>query len=420
MKTQQTSIANRHSQYAWTFSAVTAPLMLLLLLAVSTAQAAQAPTFHQLYSFSGEADGEYPFAAVTIGPRGKLYGTTTRFNGGNGYGLVYELQNRGSGWTINVLHAFQGLDGIYPFAGVVFGADGVLYGSTSSTVYALRPLTAHCGTVTCPWHIDVLQRFAGGLGYGDVAFDNAGNIYGTSLDGGANRDGSAFELSHSGLHWTTTTLYSFAGGPSDGEIPYGGVIFDAAGNMYGTTSIGGENDWGIIYKLTPTDQGWSESVLYNFDNDVSGAAPYSTLAMDSSGNLYGTTVFGGVGGAGTVFELSPSGGSWTFTVLYNFTDCTTYSGLTIDSSGTLYGTCPHGGGHEAGFVYTLSNSDGSWTFTDLYDFTGGTGGYSPGGGVVLDGSGNLFGTTEFGGTSDAGTVWELTDVASRHSQVKEP
>lgn len=414
MKTEQTAIANRHIGRACTFSAVAVPLLLLLL----TASTARAQTFQLLYSFSGEADGDDPFATVTIGPQGNLYGTTTTSLGSNGLGLVYELEHRGSDWVFKTLYVFQNGDIGRPYAGVVFGPQSALYGTTAGTAYELRPLAAIRSFTPSPWHEDILSRFEGGLGYGDLTFDSAGNIYGTTLDGGVNRDGAVFELTRSGRQWTTTTLYSFAGEPSDGAIPYGGVTFDASGNLYGTTSVGGENGWGTIYKLTPTGEGWSESILYNFDRGDSGAAPYDTLAMDSSGNLYGTTVFGGVGGAGTVFELRPSGGSWQFSVLYSFAHCSSYGGLTMDSSGNLYGTCPLGGAYNAGMVYKLSNSGGSWNLTDVYDFTGGAGGSGPGGGVTVDSSGNLFGTTEFGGTHDSGTVWEITDVAG--SQVKKP
>jgi uncharacterized repeat protein (TIGR03803 family) len=141
--------------------------------------------------------------------------------------------------------------------------------------------------------------------------------------------------------------------------------------------------------------------------------------MDSSGNLYGTTVFGGAGSAGTVFELSPSGGGWTFSLLQSFAACTSYAAVTLDSSGNVYGTCSHGGTYGTGMVYKLTHSGGSWNLTDLYDFTGEADGSAPEGGVVLDSSGNLYGTTEFGGASDSGTVWEIT-VAGSDSQVEKP
>jgi uncharacterized repeat protein (TIGR03803 family) len=417
MNSQQTPIANRHSQSACTPGA--AAVLLVLLLAASAAQNGWAESFSLLYSFSGRSDGEYPFAGVTIGDHGNLYGTTTTANGGNGSGVVYELEHRGSGWVLDVLLTFDSLGIGRPYAGVVFGPEGAIYGTTAGTAYILRPITARCHAVSCPWRADIIRRI-GNLGYGSLTLDHAGNLYDTTISGGANRSGSVYELAGSGRNRTFTTLYSFGQGLNDGEEVFGGVIFDAAGNLYGTTTGGGENRLGTVYELTPTADGWSESVLYSFNAGDSGAAPYSTLVVDSSGNLYGTTVFGGAGGSGTVFELSPSGGSWIFSVLYSFANCTTYSGLSIDSAGNLYGVCPHGGANDAGMVYKLSNSGGSWALTDLYDFTGHQDGRGPAGVPALDGNGNLFGTAEFGGSSDSGTVWELSGVAAGDSQARNP
>jgi uncharacterized repeat protein (TIGR03803 family) len=227
-----------------------------------------------------------------------------------------------------------------------------------------------------------------------------------------------YELIRSGGQWTKSTLYSFAGQPGDGAGPYGGVTFGAAGNMYGTTVGGGENNVGTIYKLTPTAQGWTESILYSFNRNESGDYPSDTLVIDSSGTLYGTTLDGGIGSAGTVFELSPSGGSWTYSVLYSFSQCNMYNGLAIDGAGTLYGTCPHGGQFGSGMVYKLTNGGGGWTLADLYDFTGGIDGGGPSGTVTPDSSGNLFGTTEFGGTFNGGTVWEITGAADHDAKAQ--
>ena len=410
MSSQPTPIANRHCQPARMPGA--AAVLLGVVLAAFMAQNAWAQSFSRLYSFSGRSDGDYPFAGVTIGDHGNLYGTTITTDGGNGAGVVYELEHRGSGWVLDVLLTFDTFDIGRTYAGVVLGPEGALYGTTPGTAYILRPITARCRSVTCPWREDIIHRI-GNQGYGSLTLDSAGNLYGTTF-------GSVYELAGSGRNRTFTTLYSFGQGMNDGGEAYGGVIFDTAGNLYGTTALGGDNDWGTIYKLTPTADGWSESVLYSFNAGDSGNAPYCTLVMDSAGNLYGTTVEGGIGGSGTVFELSPTGGSWNFSVLHSFTNCTSYTGLTIDSAGNLYGVCPHGGANNAGMVYRMSNSGGSWTLTDLYDFTGHQDGRGPAGVLALDGNGNLFGTAEFGGSSDAGTVWELSGVAARDSQAGRP
>lgn len=427
METLQTHFANRQGRRACT-RAVT-PVLLFLLLAACSTQAAWAQTFTSLFSFAGQPNGHYPFAGVIIAEHGDLYGTLTNTQGE--YGAVYELQHRGSGYTFNNLFTFDGYNGALPNAGVVFGPQGKLYGTTAvgggrggGIVFDLAPLSARCQTISCPWHIDLLHAFALGTdgswpGYGNVTFDSAGNLYGTTADGGTNGYGQVFELIHSGGQWTKSTLYSFAGPPNDGSGPYAGVTFDAAGNMFGTTVGGGENNVGTIYKLIPTGQGWTESVLYSFSN-ASGDYPSDTLVIDSSGNLYGTTLNGGPGSAGTVFELSPSGGGWTYSVLYSFSNCDMYNGLAIDSAGVLYGACPHGGQYGSGMVYKLANSGGAWTLTDLYDFSDGVDGGFPEGTVTLDSSGNLFGTTEFGGTSDAGTVWELTGAAGLDAQSGKP
>ena len=416
MKILPGSIANGRSRCACTFRAVA----MLVLLAACAAQTAEAQTFTSLFSFRGDPNGHYPFAGVTIGDHGNLYGTLTNTQGE--YGAVYELEHRGSGYTLNTLFTFDGYNGALPNAGVVFGPQGKLYGTTAGgggrgfgIVFDLAPLSARCQTISCPWHINLVHAFNGGTdgdwpGYGNLTVDSAGNLWGTTAGGGVAVDGQVYELIRSGGQWTKSTVYSFTGPPNDGGAPYAGVTFDEAGNIYGTTEAGGVNNVGTVYKLTPTGQDWSESVLYSFSS-ASGDYPSDTLVIDSSGNLYGTTLLGGVGGAGTVFQLSPSGGAWTYSVLYSFSECNMYNGLAIDSAGTLYGTCPHGGQFGSGMVYKLVNSGGTWTLTDLYDFTDGTDGGYPEGTVTLDSSGNLFGTTEFGGNFNAGTVWEITGAA---------
>ena len=413
MEIQLRQHASHHCRWAGSFGAAAVPIVIVLLLAVSTTQPAWAQTFSVLHSFDGEAGGEYPYAGVTIGPGGSLYGTTTNSLGGNGAGVVYELQHRAGSYVFQVIYTFQSYDAGRPWAGVVFGPQDALFGAGYATVYSLRrPPTAVCSSQPCPWNIGLQQGFSGGAGYGDVVFDSAGNLYGTTLDDGTNRDGTVFQMTGSGSHWTVTTLYNFGQGSNDGRGPFGGVVLDAAGNIYGTTAEGGLNNVGTIYKLSPANGGWTETILYNFDLNVSGAAPYDSLAIDSFGNLYGTTVYGGSGGAGTVFELSPSGGSWTFSLLQSFANCTSYAAVTLDGSGNVYGTCSHGGSHGAGMVYKLANSGGAWSLTDLYDFTGGADGEGPEGGVTRDSSGNLFGTAFSGGTG-SGTVWEITAPGSQ-------
>jgi len=214
-----------------------------------------------------------------------------------------------------------------------------------------------------------------------------------------------------------TVLHAFNN--SDGDEPIAGVIFDASGNIYGTTFYGGANGVGEVFELTPQGSGWTETVLHSFNNTgVDGFYANSSLVFDGSGNLYGTTYWGGDFNVGTVFELSPAaGGGWTEKVVHSFDNhggdgTYPHGGLIVDGSGNIYGTAAAGGASEHGIVYELTPTGGDWTETILYSFTG-TDGAQPEASLTFDGSGNLFGTTEFGGSSSActggcGTVFELS------------
>jgi uncharacterized repeat protein (TIGR03803 family) len=208
-----------------------------------------------------------------------------------------------------------------------------------------------------------------------------------------------------------TVLYSFNGG-SDGYQPYAGVIFDPSGNLYGTTFFGGPHGYGTVYELSPiAGGGWTESVLYGFDNGSGGGEPETGLTLDGSGNLYGTTSTGGASGNGVVFELSPSNTGWVETVLHTFSGGTDgalpLAGLVIDSSGDLYGTTSSGGTYNSGTVFKVTQSKNGWQETILYDFASGRAGVAPNSGLIFDGAGNLCGTTQFGGLYGYGTVFEL-------------
>jgi uncharacterized repeat protein (TIGR03803 family) len=231
-----------------------------------------------------------------------------------------------------------------------------------------------------------------------------------------------FELTPaSGGGWTETVLHAFTDSPSDGAIPLAGLIADSQGNLYGTTSAGGANQYGTVFELTPAGV---ETVLYNFcftPNCNNGVYPQAGLLADSKGNLYGTTLDGGTSGYGTVFELSPpaiTGGAWSITVLHAFTEKGSdgsypLAGLIADTSGNLYGTTNNGGSAAGyGTVFELSPPaviGGAWNITELHIFTGGSDGSMPHAGLIADMMGNLYGTTpQGGGTRHAGTVFELT------------
>ena len=242
--------------------------------------------------------------------------------------------------------------------------------------------------------------------------DSAGNLYGTTSGGGASYKGVVFKLAPDG---TETVLHSFPGFPSDGNSPYAGLIADSAGNLYGTTlSRDSVSHAGVVFKLAPNGTaGWTETVLHSFTGfPTDGALPYAGLIADSAGNLYGATTGGGASGQGVVFKLAPDG---TETVLHAFTGGSdgAYPGvgpLIADSAGNLYGTTQVGGASGQGVVFKLApNGTGGWTESVLYSFTGGSDGGQPFyGSLIADGAGNLYGTTVGGGASGAGVVFKLS------------
>jgi uncharacterized repeat protein (TIGR03803 family) len=198
--------------------------------------------------------------------------------------------------------------------------------------------------------------------------------------------------------------------------PNRGVVFDQAGNIYGTTIEGGNSYLGTVFQLTHLQYGWNESLLYQFNNGTSGENPDGRLLIDDAGNLYGTTSYGGVGGCGTVFELTPAGGGWNFSILYNISggsgSCGPTAGLIMDAAGNLYGTTSRTGAYGHGAVFKLTLIDGAWTYTSLHDFTGGNDGSWPGE-LIMDANGNLYGTAYFGAGqqchgSGCGVVFEIT------------
>src|SRR5271165_1484050 len=310
--------------------------LLVLLLVLLTPQPAQAQTFKVLHTFTGGVDGAWPYAGLTMDRAGNLYGTTQNggkvgCGSGSGCGTVFKLSHKGSGWVFTPLYTFQaGSDGAVPTARVIFGPDGNLYGTTSvvgagyGTVFKLQPSPVACKTALCPWTETVLYRFTGGSDggspqNGDLLFDQSGIIYGTTQLGGSYGLGVVFSLTPSKGAWTESVLYSFTGG-NDGAQPASSVISDNAGNFYGTAVGGGSFGYGTVYELIPSGSGWQEKTLYSFSStrdDGYAAFPVGGLIFDGSGNLYGTTEANSfeIGGGGTVFELTPSNGNWTITIL---------------------------------------------------------------------------------------------------------
>jgi len=383
-------------------------LVFVLGLAVTLPHAG-AQTFSVVHNFTGGSDGGGPLNGLTSDGAGDLYGTTSS-GGTTNHGVVFRLNQEG---VETVLYNFKdGSDGAYPQGALIRDKAGNFYGTT------LGGGTAGTGTVfgITPKGVErVLYSFAGGTDGADpeagLAFDATGNLYGTTTAGGANGTGTVFKLTvpEKGAKWKETVLYSFGSAP-DGATPVAGVTFDKAGNLYGTTSAGGTYGYGTIFQLTSTGASWTENIIHEFQDGDDGAVPFAGLISDKKGNFYGAAGEGGTGGGGTVFELTPADGGWSFTVLYSqagWNVSGTFRNLLLDASGNLYGTTHCDGAPEAGTVYELTPASGSWTYTLLYTFTGGSDGLYSFSNLVLE-QGKLYGTTNEGGTDDAGVVFEVT------------
>jgi uncharacterized repeat protein (TIGR03803 family) len=321
-----------------------------------------------LYSFTGGADGGEPYKGVTLDRDGNLYGTAVTGGSGNcegGCGVVYKLTHSGAKWTYRVIHAFTGGDdGSGPGARVTVDHAGNIYGMAPTggayglgTIYKIRQ-----GSHGAP-AFKVIHAFTGGAdgatgSAGRMVFRD-GHLYGAATAGGTYGSGVVFELTPRGRgEWDFSTIYSFRGQP-DGSFPYGALLFDALGNIYGTTYYGGANGIGSVYQLSPQAMGeWNESVLYSFQEGSDGNSPISNLVFDNAGNLYGTTSEGGLG-SGTIFKLSPVGnGSWTETVVHAFEGPPdggfSYNGMVVDAFGNFYGATVHGGTDDDGSVYKFT------------------------------------------------------------------
>jgi uncharacterized repeat protein (TIGR03803 family) len=331
-----------------------------------------------LHSFGNGTDGATPQGSLIFDAAGNLYGTT--YSGGSAYefgGTVFELSPaEGSGWTETVLHSFSNnlIDGLNPSPGsLIFDAAGNLYGTTNNggsyaieggIVFELSP------SLSGIWTETILHTFGNGSDgrypNAGVIFDAAGNLYGTTVMGGTAYyyGGTVFELSPgaSGV-WAETILRSFGNSGTDPYSPFGGVIFDFDGSLYGTTAGGGYG-WGTVFELSPSASGnWKLKMLHGFGKGTDGSEPNAGVIFDDAGNLYGTTLYGGSYGGnesgGIVFELSPTAGSaWTEKVLHNFGngkdgDIPNFGSLIFDAAGNLYGATKSGGAYYAGTVFKI-------------------------------------------------------------------
>ena len=370
-----------------------------------------AQTFSVLYSFQGNTDGSNPQAGLFLNA---VYGTT--FIGGDptcACGTVFELLLNG---TFTTLHTFVGTDGANPTAGLVADALGNLYGTTSQggsfgagTVFKLAPPAKLGGT----WTESVIYNFTGGVDgahpYAGLARDSAGNFYGTTNGGGAFSFGTVFRLDKLGHE---VVLHSFSGSP-DGAYPYAAVILDSAGGLYGTTNEGGTFNSGTVFRLAAMHP---ETVIHSFNGTTDGGYPSSALTLGPTGNLFGTANEGGSGQEGTIFQLTKTG---KFSVLHTFNGilqgANPAAGLIIDSSGNLYGTTAEGGNlDDDGTIFELNPTTGS--FTVIHAFASGNQGNYPYTGVISDSSGNLYGATESGGTGRRGLLYRMTTAVNPELQ----
>lgn len=383
---------NRRSSPA-AFSIVT--LALLIFLGSADAGAND----DTILRFDGQ-HGEFPGTSLVADAQGNLYGTT--YGGGNvcHCGVVFELSPvPGGAWTETVIHTFDGhADGSNPWSNLVFDAHGNLFGETlgggssnEGTVFELTPGPDNT------WRKTVIFSFPGPDGSfpgKQLTIDSKGNLYGVL--GLYTENGAVFELSRQATGmWKQTILYVFTGKNGDGSYPRSGVTFDSKGNLYGTTSEGGSLNKGTVFELTPKGNGsWTESIVYNFTGKTDGGSPETPLTVDGAGNLYGATpaMFGGSMG-GTVFELSQSAGQWIETVLYTFgtskSDGSTPIAVVFDSKGNIYGTTAFGGVEcdtpGCGTVFTLTpQSNGTWKESILHQFESAFDGSVSAAGLLLD------------------------------------
>jgi uncharacterized repeat protein (TIGR03803 family) len=376
------------------------------LLSVQVRAVDKLTVLHSLNPNNG--DGSGPTGGLFMDQAGNLYGGGTSGN-------IFKLTPDGAGgWTYSVLSTCCP----YSLGSFVMDQAGNLYGTTFfGDVFEVSPSGSGSWTAT--------TIFSGQL-VSPIIVDSAGNLYGQTAGGGTNNLGFILELSPvSGGGWLMTDLHDFSGADGAGGAGAGGIvpglIMDSTGDIYGATLFGGANNDGVVFRLHKTSSGWHQVVLHSF-NGADGVNPDAPLVMDTAGNLYGTTSAGGANGFGVVFETSRSTGTWKTRVLHTFAGLNVdgaypNAALLIDSLGNLYGItaaggtsneCTVGNANGCGTAFELTRQGTHWKETILHNFLSKGDGGVPGG-VISDASGNLYGGALFGGPFDnAGTIFELT------------
>lgn len=412
-------MGNKHFAYsvirAWVFCA-------LAVLLVNGAWAKE----KVLYSFSGGSDGGDPASALTSDGSGNLYGTTVV--GGAGYGTVFELSPASNGrWKETVLYSFSGgSDGKNPYGGVIFDSAGKnLYGTTVAGGTGGVCVGDGCGVVFeltpsgSTWNESVIHNFKdsndGNLPGGALVFDKAGNLYGTTPDGGTHQLGTVYTLTlGKNGQWKEKVIHNFTGGRDGAVGSLGSLLTDGAGNVYGVSELGGSHGAGTAFAMSMSGGKWKLNTLYGFRGQPNAGFPYGGLIFDKAGNLYGTTGYGGKNGLGSVFKLTNVNGKWRESRLYSFKGgkdgSLTTTTLVFDASGNLYGTTSMGGdtGCDCGTVFKLTPVGSKWKESVVHRFHSVPDGANPSYGLMLDGSGNLYGTTATGGIDNQGSIFEIT------------
>ena len=392
--------------------------------AMVASRSAQAQTFTKIHDFTG-SDGKLPVGTLTMDAAGNLYGTTSS-GGINENGTVFKMTRHGSNWILTTLYKFTGgSDGWAPCGGVTIGPDGALYGSTSDsacypdgqyceygqgcgTVFRLTPPPTRPASTMSPWIKTVLYHFAGGTDgtapLSKVVFDSAGNLYGTTSNGGVHNDacdvsyglmgcGTVYKLTHSNGGWTETILHAFNIGAGEGAEPYSEVTLDAAGNIYGTTYYGP-----AVYALSPSGSGGPITSCGYGNNTTAG------VVFDNAGNLFFAPQ---AAGYVEIYELMPIRNGWQCIDLYAEFWAGPYDSMIIDSAGNLYGTDQFGTGQN-GDVFEMPLTDQGYGFRLLYQFRGGDDGYGPKNGLVRGVDGTLYGETFQGGVDGWGVIFQIT------------
>lgn len=386
-------------------------------LLVSSSSAAS--DYAVLYNFNGGNDGGNGATALTFDSAGNAYGTTV--TGGNAdCGTIFKLAPLGHGqWNETTLYNFScGNDGKNPHGGLTFDSMGNLYGTTVAGGSGGFCTGDGCGVVfeLTPGGERVLYNFTGnndGFGPGgQVVFDQAGNLFGTAPDGGSHSAGVVYELTFRNGSWHQKVLHAFTGGADGAVGSLGALLVDASGKLYGVTEIGGTHSAGTAFRLAPRQDGsYNFTTLYEFNGQPDAGSPYGGLIPDASGNLYGTTYFGGASGQGTVYELTQKHGGWTEQVLYSFKGgndgSLPTSTLVLDANGNLDGTTT-AGGHplcDCGTVFRLKPNP--WHEVILHRFGNSHDGTNPLYGLASNGTRNFFGATPAGGLHSQGAIFEI-------------